>query len=93
MIAPEGAGMRAKHSDIAALYSKRPPPLEDSVEQCRENARFDSKEAQRMTTAFARSKYQNSAASWTERANILQRLRDVPGARPASAPQIAPLAR
>ena len=66
---------RAKHSDTSGLYMKKgPQQTQDTIVGCRDNARFDSTEAARMGTANARLKYELSAASWTARGDMLQRL-------------------
>ena len=82
-----GAGTsRAKHSSTSGLYMKKgPQQTQDTIEGCRDNARFDSREAARMGTANARSKYELSAASWTARGDMLQRLETSRAARRSAA--------
>jgi hypothetical protein len=68
-------GREASHSETSGLYvKKRPPAVQASVETCRENARFDTAEAARMESPYARGKYERSAASWTAQGNRLDQV-------------------
>jgi hypothetical protein len=48
----------------------------DTVAGCRENARLDTAQADKMDTSNARSKYELSAASWTARGDMLERFEE-----------------
>jgi hypothetical protein len=70
--------------DHSPYVRKGPKQSYDSAEGCRENARFDTAHAAGMATSNARSKYEHSAASWTARADLLQRIDDSKDARAAA---------
>ena len=70
-----GVLLPARHKD-AAFARKGTRLPEDTVEGCRANASLDLAHASTMGSANSRWKYERSAASWTERAELLQRVID-----------------
>jgi len=62
--------------DPAPYVKQGSKQARDTVDGCRANARFDIAQAANMTSGNARLKYEHSAASWTERAELLQRIDD-----------------
>ena len=73
--AERGVAPTARHED-AAFARKGTRLPEDTVEGCRANASLDLAHASTMGSANSRWKYERSAASWTERADLLQRVID-----------------
>ena len=63
--------------DPAPYVRQGSKQVRDTVDGCRANARFDIAQAANMTSGNARLKYEHSAASWTERADLLQRIDDI----------------
>lgn len=70
--------------DHQPYVRKGPKQPSDTAEGCRENARGDTARAATMSNSNAKQKYEHSAASWTARADLLQRLDDSHEARLAA---------
>ena len=82
----EGGSLRPPHRAASFAFpsrSRKAPA--DTVDGCRERAAFDLVAAAEMETANGRLKHEHSAASWTTRADLLQRLDDGIEARRAAA--------
>ena len=74
----------ARPNDPVPYLRKGPKQAHDTAEGCRENARVDAAQAAGMANSNARSKYEHSAASWTARADMLQRIDNSHDARAAA---------
>ncbi len=76
--------LKQQPNDGASHSGKSGKLSHDTVSGCRENARFDTAQADKMGTSNARSKYEHSAASWTARGDMLQRFQENQEARLAA---------
>ena len=73
---PGQTGTTSAPGEPSLSAGQGPKPPEDSVEGCRAHAAVDLAHASTLGTSNARRKYERSAASWTERADLLQRVID-----------------
>ena len=76
---PLGEGLSIRLPRLARPH--RQP--QDTVAGCRDRASADLAEAEGMDTAHGRTRLEHSAASWTKRGDLLQRLEDSFQARTA----------
>ena len=73
----EGGSLRPAADAVSFAFPSRSQKASaDTADGCRERAASDSVEAAAMDTANGRLKLEHSAASWTARADLLQRLED-----------------
>jgi hypothetical protein len=72
---------------ISVTASRKTPVKRDSYEVCRERASADLLKSVTMLTANERLVLERSAASWSVRADMLERLQHSAAQRHATAPQ------